>query len=669
MNLSSRRHIAPDYYRLFELMPDAAWIHQNDQILLANSGILTLLGAHRPGELLGHSPFEFIHPECHDVLRERFAYLSTANEKLPLIEEKLIRLDGAVMVVEVTGMSLDVGGQPAILSIFRDISMRKQAEEAVHRAEAQLRLVTESAPVMIAYIDRDQHYRYGNKAVEDWFGVDRGSTIGLHIRDIIGEATYAGVAANVEASLNGQKREADERIVISDGSPKHVHVSYVPDFSDGRVQGIVAVLTDITPQKEAQERQNVQVELLERLRTLAEPDDIQWHTVNLIGDYLKVARCCYAEVDPNWDFIKSHRDYCRDAGTLEGEYTLSSLSHVIRERLLRGQTVAVDDVEGSENPGELYGTKLAATSLRSFLCVPVIRNGTLTCLVSLYDRIPRRWSPEEISLVESVAERTALAFDNARLRSREHHIAVTLQSTLLTVPSQESLRGLKICTRYEPALAEADVGGDFIDAFVIHDHVVALVVGDASGKGLAAAIRTAEVKYLLRGNLFEHRNPETALGRVNAVFMRRQEVEGPDSGFVSVVIATVDTLTGETSITSAGGEPPLVVNVDGSVRSIDVRSHPLGVVENPEYATQAVDLGVNDILIMATDGITEARRGTEMFGADGLAQAASMACMRCETLEEVTEYILTAARTHAGAFRDDVGMLLARRYSPDAQAG
>jgi serine phosphatase RsbU (regulator of sigma subunit) len=77
-------------------------------------------------------------------------------------------------------------------------------------------------------------------------------------------------------------------------------------------------------------------------------------------------------------------------------------------------------------------------------------------------------------------------------------VAETLQRSLLLTPPPDAYPGLRFKAFYRPALDEALVGGDFFDVFAVRDDVIALVVGDATGKGLNAATYTAEIRFALR---------------------------------------------------------------------------------------------------------------------------------------------------------------------------
>jgi len=206
------------------------------------------------------------------------------------------------------------------------------------------------------------------------------------------------------------------------------------------------------------------------------------------------------------------------------------------------------------------------------------------------------------------------------------------------------------------------VGGDFFDAFSLDGQKVALVVGDVSGKGLLAAERTAEVKYALRAFLHAYPAPEIALSHLNDFICETHRMD-KDSGetFIILALAVMDTVTGETIFSSAGAEPTLILRLSGVAEQIHASAYPLGIEQNATYSSKSTTLEIGDIILMATDGITEARRGYAFMGIEGMAALAEKAGPATSLLE-MTHAIYGGARDFAdGGLHDDVCLLVARR--------
>ena len=263
--------------------------------------------------------------------------------------------------------------------------------------------------------------------------------------------------------------------------------------------------------------------------------------------------------------------------------------------------------------------------------------------------------------VRDVTERKRV---EARLTAaaQTERVAETLQRCLLQSPTVGQFPGITVETLYQAALIESPIGGDFFDAFALDESEVALVVGDVAGKGLVAAGRTAEVKYALRAFLHEHRTPSHALAHLNDFICETHRCDPSHSEvFITLALVVVNASTGETTLSSAGAEPTLILRGDGSVEPVEVIGLPLGIRPGVEYATETLLLGVGETILMATDGITEARRGAAFLGIEGVASLAGQAGPAA-LLHELSQGIYGGACDFAdGRLHDDACLLLARR--------
>jgi serine phosphatase RsbU (regulator of sigma subunit) len=244
---------------------------------------------------------------------------------------------------------------------------------------------------------------------------------------------------------------------------------------------------------------------------------------------------------------------------------------------------------------------------------------------------------------------------------REHQIAEALQRSFLIATPDGTFPHLCVKTGYKAASDEALIGGDFYDSFALPGGKVALVVGDASGKGMAAAVRIAEVKYALRAYANEHACPGAILARLNGFACELARRDGrPSDAFVVLALAVLDTDTGQIALSSAGTEPPLILGAGGRATVVYPGGMPLGVDPAESYPVTAAHLDPGDTFLMVTDGITEARRGGEILGYEGFVRLAAGA-LSLGTLPQMEQAILEGAQRFAqGRLQDDACLLLAR---------
>ena len=244
---------------------------------------------------------------------------------------------------------------------------------------------------------------------------------------------------------------------------------------------------------------------------------------------------------------------------------------------------------------------------------------------------------------------------------KQSRIAEALQRAMLQCGITTSFPGLSVDTMYEAALEEADVGGDFLDSFPLADGKVLLVVGDVSGKGLRAASRTAEVKYALRAFAYGANCPSAMLEQLNrfVCFTHARDLH-VDTAFITASIVVVDPAKGTATAAVAGADPPIILRADGTTDQIDASGMPIGVMAESEYALTTVAVNPGDTLLIATDGITEARCGYDFLGIEGMAKLVSEIGPH-SPLSELLRGVYRAACAYAGGIQRDDACILAAR--------
>ncbi|MHB8912779.1 MAG: sensor domain-containing protein, partial [Lysobacter sp.] len=159
-----------------------------------------------------------------------------------------IRKDGSRFPVRlsVTALTDAAGNLTGFLGIGKDISAQKIAEEALRDSEQRMRLIADNLPAVVAYIDRDERYRFANSMLAQRVGVDHQSLIGRTIRDVRGEAIYATLADKVARVLRGEYVTYEGQGPETDREYFYRSI-YVPDIGpDGGVRGFYAMMFDIT---------------------------------------------------------------------------------------------------------------------------------------------------------------------------------------------------------------------------------------------------------------------------------------------------------------------------------------------------------------------------------------------------------------------------------------
>src|SRR6201988_148293 len=143
------------YRSLVELSPDAIVVHHEGKFTYVNPAAVRLWGASSPEELIGRSILDLVHPDFCDHVKEGLDFIQTFQEPTTFAEQKYLRLDNSVIDVEVTGLPFTSEGKSAVLSVIRDITEKKQAREALRKAEKRLRTVVASASLILFATDKN----------------------------------------------------------------------------------------------------------------------------------------------------------------------------------------------------------------------------------------------------------------------------------------------------------------------------------------------------------------------------------------------------------------------------------------------------------------------------------------------------------------------------------
>lgn len=131
---------------------------------------------------------------------------------------------------------------------------RIRAEEALRLSESQLRLVTDHAFVLLAQVDRNHRYKYANRAYAERHGKEVSEIIGAHIADVVGESAYLAALQEINAALSGKRVEFEKEIPYGHLGVRWLHVVFMPEVdASGQVHGFVAVITDLTERKLAEQ--------------------------------------------------------------------------------------------------------------------------------------------------------------------------------------------------------------------------------------------------------------------------------------------------------------------------------------------------------------------------------------------------------------------------------
>jgi serine phosphatase RsbU (regulator of sigma subunit) len=246
----------------------------------------------------------------------------------------------------------------------------------------------------------------------------------------------------------------------------------------------------------------------------------------------------------------------------------------------------------------------------------------------------------------------------SRYLERERIIAETLQETLSPRAVPE-IKNMEIGIRYASATEQARVGGDFYDFIELPNKTVGIVIGDVAGKGIYAASQTAMVRYMLRGLIAEALMPAQLLEKLNKALYLQTEPEH----FVTLVYGIYNPASCELIYANAGHTAPILYNSKTrTLETLTPTGIALGIVEQERFRQRTIKLKLDDILILYTDGLSEARHDKELFGEERIKTFCKTSSY--STSQEWADHLFKAGITFAkGKLKDDIIVIVVKLTS------
>jgi stage II sporulation SpoE-like protein/PAS domain-containing protein/GAF domain-containing protein len=537
----------------------------------------------------------------------------------------------------------------------------------------ELDALFDPAPVAMAFLDRELRYRRTNAAFRRLLGLPGEAIIGCRPTEIDGGTD----AALIEHTLAGQVIKNGVPVIdghvepVLAGKRRAFPWSAHPVTENGQVLGALCCfrVPSLRQAHALLERAGHQIgTTLDIHRTAAELADL---AVPELADRIHIDLLDQVLQSENLPRTGPGTLQFRRVAVRDTSKTRAKVSYKVGDlittpvtsgpaaALLRGEPLL------ARNPAEMRqvayaparADALLAQGAHTYMMVPLAARG-VALGVATFARAehPEPWCQGDVRLASDLASRAAVCIDNARLYSREHATAITLQRSLLPrhVPQ---VAGLQIAHRYQPASQTAEVGGDWFDVISLKGGQVALAVGDVTGHSIHAAALMGQLRTTTAALARLGCPPDQIMAQLNGVVAEH----GDETG-ATCLYAQYNPASRRCRLTSAGHPPPALRHPDGTVDFIDVPGGVMLGAGQDHYPATDIDLPPGSVLALYTDGLIE-HPGQDIT--TGMARLArTLAAGPAPSPDHLCHSVLTGLGAHA---RDDIALLLARTTTETAR--
>ncbi|MFL5892180.1 MAG: PAS domain S-box protein [Solirubrobacterales bacterium] len=623
---------------------------------------------YRREETIGQELAELvIPPELRERHRQGLArYLETGESRImnERIELTAMRRDGSTVPIELAVTRIPGSDPPIFTGYVREITERIEAE----RIRAHLAAVVQDAQEAVMSKDLNGIVTSWNEGAQRLYGYTPEEAIGQPISILIPADHGPEEWRILDRVRRGERVEPYETERIrKDGVRIDVSltVSPIKDPILG-VTGASIVARDITAEKRRRSAQDFMAraaaaleasldvdEIARTIVSTAVPDLAELCVIDFLEDDGTIGRATVGAADPQLgtELEVIRREHPID---LEGDHPVARVLQTGRALVMHDlkQPGIQDDLAQSDEHRDF----IARADYSSAAIAPMFARGRLVGALSfLHVANDRRFDEDDLTLLEDLAARSAMALDNARLYAERDRIAKVLQRGLRPEEPQP-IPGLEVSVVFEAAGEGVELGGDFYDVIPVEgSHYV--LVGDVAGHGVEVAAYTAQIRHTVRALARFGTPPGDIVERVNTVLLET------DTGqrFATLQLARIETReTGaiEVELASAAHPPAVIVRADGTTETLSGGAI-VGVWQRVDVAVHRFAVEPGETLLLYTDGWLEAGPVEVHRTAEELAR--EIAAVADDDLDSVLDRLRLDAVARAGSeLRDDMVLLALR---------
>lgn len=486
-------------------------------VLAANPAYFTLYG-YTPEEVVGHNYSVIFPPEIRQFAKEQYNHIFSGPKTVQAYEALVTRSDGTPRMVEASyDFIVQNGVRTAMVSVVRDITERKQAEQErnnlfkqLEAEQARLRALIENVPAgillaeapsgqivmanqqaevllklpnLLSHIDEEYNEENkeaeGNKGTGNWYHTSASTKRISPLERLLARA------------LAGETVQGNEQLLVEkSGTSVCFLINAIPIRNQsGEVVRVVITFYDISERKRTEQIERFLIDFAAKLLPLAQEEKVFQTAATFLGRFLKANRCFFAGFDfKNSQAMVVYYNYLKgkEVENLEGTFDLTSIEPKVLRQLRAGKPVVIGEVRLSaideELQESLWSFKSSHFKGQTMVVVPLLRQGNLELVVGVQAPSGRRqWQKDEVGLLQSVLERVGLSAQNARLFRKAQEVAVLEERARIARDLHDSLQqefyGIQLSTNITLALLRSYPGINIQKVFQQLEETVQLAEG------------------------------------------------------------------------------------------------------------------------------------------------------------------------------------------------
>jgi sigma-B regulation protein RsbU (phosphoserine phosphatase) len=404
-------------------------------------------------------------------------------------------------------------------------------------------------------------------------------------------------------------------------------------------------------------------EISRELTSILNVDQLLQRIADLVTRIIDYEMFSILLVDPTGQFLQ-HRFSLRFKESVQLKHEIPIGQGLVGYAAQHGQAVLVPDV--SKDPRYI----MANPETRSELCIPLIYKEKVIGVLDIEHTRRGYFNDDHVRIMSTLAAQVAIAIENATLYERiagqekrlEHDFALARELQFRLLPQKRpKLKYAEVAARFSPA---RQIGGDLYDFIKLTGRgVIAIAVGDVSGKGAPAAIYAGLVSGTIRSHAVEELSADGMLEAVNLSLAERPI----EAQYVSLIYGVWNDNDRTLQVANSGLPLPLHFS-DGKIEQIQVTGLPIGLFESAEYEDRSVRAQPGDVFLFFTDGITDATSSKgAMFGRGRLEKV--VLANAGGTADEIAQAIFSAVSEHANGVEafDDQTIVVLKVKGPAAK--